>query len=263
MIPASIRGIRAAFVFMTRLPVGGFAYSEDEFRWAPAHFPLVGLVVGSMAGAVSIAARPLGPFLASTLSTAVLLLVTGALHEDGLADSADALGGGHERARILEILKDSRIGTYGACALVLVLLLRIGCLAELLRVHALSAPYVLVLAECLSRCGPVCLMAALPYISAEKAKSVAVTRSVRAPQVGCALIWTALALFAAAALDRSWVPVALLAAATLLTTAGLGRWFARRAGGYTGDFLGATQQILDVVLLLGALSVLTLREARV
>lgn len=261
MMPAPIRSIRAAFVFMTRLPVGGFPYSEHDFRWAPAHFPLVGVVLGGLGSAVLLAAAPLGPWLASTLCIVTLVLTTGALHEDGLADSVDALGGAAERTRVLEILKDSRIGTYGAAALVLSLLLRVGCLGELLRLHPRSAPYVLVLSACLSRSGPVCLMAALPYISAEQAKSAAVTRSVGAPQIMVALTWVALGLFAVAMLDRSFVGVGLSLFVTALTTAGLGRYFSRRAGGYTGDFLGATQQILEIVLLLGALSLLTSRGA--
>ena len=119
-MPPQLRGIRAAFVFMTRLPLGGFPYRAADWRWANAYFPLVGMVVGALASATWLLCAPLGTWPAALAAVTASVLVTGAFHEDGLADSADALGGGiDERERVLEILKDSRLGTYGTTALVL------------------------------------------------------------------------------------------------------------------------------------------------
>ncbi len=94
-----LRAARAAFVFLTRIPVGGFPYSPAEWRWAPAYFPLVGAFVGALAGGVLEGLRPLGVTAAAYAALAVMLLVTGALHEDGLADTSDALGGGQQDRR--------------------------------------------------------------------------------------------------------------------------------------------------------------------
>jgi adenosylcobinamide-GDP ribazoletransferase len=277
MTPAAVRGMRAAFVFMTRLPAGGFPYAPEAFRWAPAHFPLVGIAVGALAALVLVLAAPLGPFVSSILSVATLVSATGALHEDGLADTADALGGHHDRARILEILKDSRIGSYGACALGLSLLLRTACLSELVRVlgtgpfdtsarafgsAAMSAPGLLIVSQCLSRTGPVCLMVALAYVSGENAKSSAVTHAVRAPQLAVALGWVALCLALATVCGMPLVLSFLLAATLLIATGLLGRWFHSRVRGYTGDFLGATQQVLDASLLLAALAFASWTQVR-
>lgn len=264
MMPAPVRGVRAAFVFLTRVPVGGFPYSDDDFRWAPAHFPLVGLAVGAWGALVLVLAAPLGPVVAGILCVGALVAITGAFHEDGLADTADALGGHPERAKMFAILKDSRIGTYGACALGLALSLRIACVAELVRRGSpsvsgvVSAASIVALSQALSRSGPVCLMAALPYVTAQDAKSSAVTRAVRAPQVCAALGWVlAIACAGAAWLGTPPVLLAAWGAVALVTTALLGRWFLRRAGGYTGDFLGASQQTLDVVVLITALAMST------
>jgi adenosylcobinamide-GDP ribazoletransferase len=168
------------------------------------------------------------------------------MHEDGLADTADALGGGRDRVQIFAILKDSRIGSFGATALGLALLLRAGSLASL----GPRALWALPLVGLLSRLTPVWLMASLPYVTpAENARSSDVVRGQRAP----AAIATCVAVAACAAL---WlvtaVPLVEVGGAFLacLVVAGLCGWrFAARAGGVTGDFLGATQQITEVVLL--------------
>jgi adenosylcobinamide-GDP ribazoletransferase len=175
-MPPWVRGGRAAIVFLTRVPVGGFPYVTEDFRWAAAWFPAVGAAIGLVMAAVLAVAAPLGPTVASWLAIGASLLVTGGFHEDGLADTADALGGGYTADRVLEILKDSRIGAFGGMALVVSLSLR----AALMSTCSLEA---VVAGEALSRLFPVLLMVRLPYVtSPDKARSDSVRR-VGAPQV--------------------------------------------------------------------------------
>ena len=168
-----LRGARAAFVFLTRLPVGGFPYTREEWRWASAWFPFVGLVLGALCAAVWALVAPLGPWVAAMTVLVVSILLTGAFHEDGLADTADALGGAYDREKVFVILKDSRIGAFGALALVISIAFRLVLLAGL----GSAAPVALVLAHSLARVGPVWLMVALPYVSGEGARNRQVARA--------------------------------------------------------------------------------------
>jgi len=239
---APLRGARAAFAFLTRVPVGGHPYAETELAWASAQFPLVGLVLGGILAALHRLLWPVGPLADAALVVAASLLLTGALHEDGLADTTDALGGTHDRARVLEILKDSRVGTFGACALLVSVVARVTLLAQLGR----SAAWALPLVGCSARVGPVWQMVALPYVSGAHAKSRLIVRATL-PKALTASAWfaaAAAALFARHLLSgqRLAVLAAALAAVTLVTS-----WrYARRLGGITGDFLGATEQLCEL-----------------
>jgi adenosylcobinamide-GDP ribazoletransferase len=239
-----VRAVRAAVVFLTRVPLGGFPYREAEWRWAPAWFPLVGAAVGAVAAVVSWLARGAGPFAAAALAVSAAMLVTGAFHEDGLADTADALGGAYDREKLFVILKDSRIGSFGAAALVMSLVLRVALLAQL----GPAAPLALVLSGALSRVPPVWLMAALPYVtSPEAARSRPVARGGPAQ----ALWATGVAAAIAAGSHAFTLSGALAAAGVALGSALVCGWrFQVRAGGITGDFLGATQQVAECALLL-------------
>jgi adenosylcobinamide-GDP ribazoletransferase len=245
-LPPALRGIRAAFVFLTRVPLGGFPYSSADLAWASAHFPLVGLALGSALGALDLWLQPLGPLAAAILVLGVSMMLTGAFHEDGLADTEDALGGARDRARILEILKDSRIGSFGAAAIAFSLLARATLLARL-GAHALFA---LPLALCAARTPPVWLLLAMPYISApETAKSRPIART-GIWQATVATAWLggacALALFLGVA---SPLRLAALIVALAATAALTGYRYARRLGGVTGDFLGATEQLAEIAAL--------------
>jgi adenosylcobinamide-GDP ribazoletransferase len=239
---APVRGVRAAFVFLTRLPVGGFPYTDDEWRWAAAHFPLVGVVLGALAGVVDQVLLPLGPFPAALGAIGASLLLTGAFHEDGLADTSDALGGAFDREKILVILKDSRVGTFGASAVVLSIVGRAALLARL----GPQAPWAMPLVGAIARLGPSWQLAALRYVTSPESRSRGVARA-RVPQAWIATVW---ALAAAAAwtatghLSPAHVAAALgCAAVVTLTTA----WrYVRRLGGITGDFLGATEQLCEL-----------------
>lgn len=250
MTPPSLRGARAAFVFMTRLPVGGFPYSPEDFSWAPAYFPLVGAAVGGLAAFVHRSLLPLGAGVAAVLALCTTALATGAFHEDGLADTFDALGGSHGRDRIFEILKDSRVGAFGATVLAFSLLLRASLLTEL----GGRAPLALVLSHTVARTGPVWLMSALPYVSGTGAKGAAVARGSGASR---SVIATAVMLVVAgASLEAGATPGSVCCGVlgAVLVTALSGVWYRARAGGVTGDFLGATEQMAEVAVLLGILA---------
>ena len=239
---APVRGVRAAVVFLTRLPVGGFPYTPDEWRWAPAHFPLVGLLLGAAAGCIDHVLLPLGDVAAALGAVAASLLATGAFHEDGLADTSDALGGAFDRDKILVILKDSRIGAFGACALVVSIAGR-GLLIGRL---GLDAAWALPLVGAAARLGPVWQIATMPYVSQPGSRSLGVAQA-KLPQACVATVWAALIAVAFAATgrftpERVGVMFGVLVVVTLVTSLR----YARRLGGVTGDFLGATEQLCEL-----------------
>ena len=163
-LPPAVRGIRAAFVFFTRLPLGGFPYRKEDWKWAAAHAPLVGLALGGALGQLDRALLPLGVLPAALLTIAVSLLLTGGFHEDGLADTSDALGGGYNVERVHAILKDSRIGAFGGAALVVSIAGRAALLAQLGEAAAFALPLVF----CAARVAPIWLMASMNYVTAEE-----------------------------------------------------------------------------------------------
>jgi adenosylcobinamide-GDP ribazoletransferase len=241
-----LRGVRAAFAFFTRIPVGGFPYGDRELAWAPAHAPLVGGVLGAALAAVHSVLLPLGSLPAATIVVGLSMLLTGALHEDGLADTSDALGAGIERSQVLAILKDSRVGSYGAAALAVSVLARAALLAQLSHASLWALP----LGFCAARLGPVWLMVFLPYVSpAPAAKN---ERMVRAQwrQATVASAWFIAAV--AAALGQGWITASRAGAAAMAiaaVTALTGLRYRQRVGGITGDFLGATEQLGEIALL--------------
>ena len=257
-----LRHYLIAVQFFTRLPVTGrladwVGFSPAMLRASAAHFPGVGLLVGGLLGAaLALLLAGLPPVPASAWVAAVAVsvagaLLTGAFHEDGLADLADGLGGSLDRERALEIMKDSRIGSYGALALALALLARVSLLALVIGLSPALAPWALAAAHVASRTAPLLLIRALPHVgdtATSKSKPLADTLSNRALAAG--LLWAALAGVALAA----WAPPAPWWAGALgaLVAAGwMYRLLRRRLGGFTGDGLGATQQVAEVLFLLG------------
>ncbi|MGH7434063.1 MAG: adenosylcobinamide-GDP ribazoletransferase [Polyangiaceae bacterium] len=241
-----MRAARAAVVFLTRVPVGGSPYSDEDWRWSAAHFPLVGAAVGAVVGTVDGLLLPLGTLASAVLALGASLLVTGALHEDGLADTADALGGGHTREKIFAILKDSRIGVFGGCALVFSFAARAALIARL----GGAAAAALVLAGAVARLAPVWLIATMKYVTDAAVSRSAGIAAAGPAQAAVATLWTALTLGALAAtrsiaLERAAIAVGVAALVTLLTA-----WrYQTRAGGITGDFLGATEQLCEIAIL--------------
>jgi adenosylcobinamide-GDP ribazoletransferase len=245
-------GVRAACMLLTRFPVGTRSLPPEARRWAAAFIPLVGLGLGLL-GALVLAGleQALAPRLASALTVGLLLLATGALHEDGLADTADALGGARDRERLFAILKDSRVGTYGVLALTLSLLVRIEALAEL----GPRGPVALALAAMVSRAPLVWLMRALPYVTPEGLARNADLFGVSRPALIVAGSTVLVALAGAGSLGvLAWPGVALCLLVVALVALVAGWRFQRRAGGITGDFLGATQQACEIAALVTLLA---------
>lgn len=244
---SSARGWRAlrlealiAATFLTRVPLPfpraeRFPTLAESMRW----FPLVGAGVGLASGGVMIACARLGlgPIPAGVATVAATLLLTGGLHEDGLADCADGFGGGRDRAAKLAILRDSRIGSYGALALAISVLLRASLIAEGATIGALVA------AHALSRAA---LPAILRWLPLARDDGLA-PRSGRPGRAGTAAALFIGAGIAALALGPARGVIALAAAAA-------GGWavgaIARRhIGGVTGDVLGAAQQVIEILAL--------------
>lgn len=250
-MPPILSACRAAFFFLTRIPVGGFPYTPEQWRWSSGWFPFVGLVIGAAMAAVWLAVVGAGPLPAAALVTGFGMLLTGAFHEDGLADTADALGGVVDRDRIFEILKDSRIGAFGAACLFVTLLLRISLLARLGDLAPATVPGLVILSQALARTPPVWLMATIPYVTAdEESKSKLVTRA-GFGQAGLATAWCVVGI--GLALLMNAVTAEEVAAGTVAAAAVamlLGWRFVTRAGGLTGDFLGAAEQCAEVAFLL-------------
>ena len=259
-----------ALQFLTRVPVPRWVGFEPAWlQGCLRHFPLVGACIGAWAAAVLWAALQLWPpAVAAVISTLATVWLTGAFHEDGLADTFDALGGAASRERALEIMKDSRIGSYGAVALVLLLLLKVSVLAALAgAVGPLQAGVALVWAHAVSRAAPVWLVARLRYAGdAEHAKAKPLATQITRAGTAVAGVWVVLISAAAAVLMSALgttslravplaplaVPLALLAVA--LATWACARWLRRRLGGFTGDTLGATQQLAEAAALLAWLA---------
>ncbi|GAB4198490.1 MAG: adenosylcobinamide-GDP ribazoletransferase [Sandaracinaceae bacterium] len=242
-----IRGARAAFVFLTRIPVGGFPYSNDDFRWANAYFPFVGAVLGAFAGLAMMAFASAGAPAAATVSVALSMMLTGAFHEDGLADTADALGGAFDREKLFAILKDSRVGSFGAAALFCALALRVALLARLEHEALLAC----VLAGSLARTPPVWMIATIPYITSDaESRSRQLTRGGKQQAAWATIMAAGVAAGALVLGDLGWQRLVATAVALAVSATFCAWRFVVRAGGITGDFLGATEQIGECVVLL-------------
>jgi adenosylcobinamide-GDP ribazoletransferase len=232
--------LTAAFMLLTRLPVARAVPAQSRGVWA---YPIVGAVVGAVAAAIFWLAIQLGlpPVIAAIGAVAAGTLTTGALHEDGLADTADGFGGGATVARKLEIMRDSRIGSFGALALMLSLGLRVAALAAL--ADPAHVAVALIAAGALGRGAMIGMMLALPPARPD-GMAASLGRVPFAPaSVGLAVACTCIFLPHGAR--------ALLAAALAWA---LMVWLARRQiGGYTGDVLGATEQAGECAVMLAML----------
>jgi adenosylcobinamide-GDP ribazoletransferase len=244
-----------ALQFFTRLPIPAWVGFEASWlQHASRYFPLVGCVVAAIAAGVYFAAALVLPApVAAVLSTAASIYATGAFHEDGFADTCDGLGGGMTRERVLEIMKDSRVGAYGAIGIVCMLAAKFSGLAMLPPRAAVAA---LFLAHPLSRLAATSLIWKLDYVRGEgKAKPLAQQMTTGEFAIASATSLTPAALMLGAGwIEPSAAVGALLAA--LLAAVWLGRKFVRRLGGYTGDCLGAVQQLAEVLVYIAVLATL-------
>jgi adenosylcobinamide-GDP ribazoletransferase len=249
VLRALCNDLKIGVLFSTRLPLGhSSAISGADIARATWALPLVGTLVGVIGAAAYWIAHSLGlpPLPAATLSVIATLLVTGCLHEDGLADTVDGFGAGTTRERKLEIMRDSRIGAYGTCALTVLLLLRAAALASLAEPAAVAGA--LIAAHASARATMPALMRIVPPARIDglglDAGSPPLVSVVVAGLLAAIILGMGLGL--AAAFVGS---VALIAAVALMA------WMCRRQiGGQTGDVLGALEQVSEVLILLTAAS---------
>ena len=273
-----IRHYLLALQFFTRIPVAGrlaewVGFSPQMLRASAAHFPGVGWLVGLLVAALSgglLLALPGGgfsPLIVAAVGTAFGILLTGAFHEDGLADVADGLGGSLQRERALEIMKDSRVGAFGAIAIVMALLVKVALVAQLASMDEGLLCVALFLAHVVSRTWPLLLIRLLPHVGdVAGSKSKPLADQITLPALAVACVWciAALGLVVWAQESLQWlVPAELTTsfeaglagalAASALVFVWMGRWFAKRLQGFTGDCLGAAQQICELAFYLGFL----------
>jgi adenosylcobinamide-GDP ribazoletransferase len=232
-----IADARAAVAFLTRLPVGDHALTGDRLSRAAPWFPAVGLVVGGvMAGTRALADLALDPTASTVLALLAAVLVTGALHEDGLADAADAMGAHAAPERKLAILRDPRIGTYGSLALIFAVVFPLAVLAPLDDAHFARAALV---AHVLARWSTLPQTLVLPPARLDGAGALL------RPTGGA--IAAASAIAVAAALLAGGLRAGAIATATACAVTALGAIGARRVlGGVTGDTLGAVAKLVEL-----------------
>jgi adenosylcobinamide-GDP ribazoletransferase len=244
---AHLRLLLLAVQFYTRLPVPAWVgYSDDLLNKATVYFPLVGWLVGGVAAGAYLGAGFLfrNQDIALLLSMVASILLTGAFHEDGFADVCDGFGGGWTQAKILTIMKDSRLGTYGAAGLGLLLAGKFLALRGLPPAAVVPA---LLLAHPLSRATALTCIYSHHYARANEAdgKAKPVAKKMPPAELAAGLLLGGLPLLAYAAWQAR--PAALLVLLPLaLAKTLLARYFQRWIGGYTGDCLGAIQQVAEV-----------------
>ncbi len=254
-----------ALRFLTRLPLpeardsaNSDSLFEDEEEgaaengYAPAlkplgrsvrTFPLVGALLGILAGFAFAIAAGLGlpDLVAGVIAVALLALMTGALHEDGLADMADGFGGGHNAEKKLAIMRDSRIGAYGVIVLVLVLAAKVGALADLEDIGVVMSGLI-----CAAAASRATMPAMMHWLTPARGDGL----GAGAGRPAAEHVWTGIiiaAIFCVLLLTWSGVVALLIAALSVMAVGLLAR---RQIGGYTGDVLGATQQISELIFLL-------------
>jgi adenosylcobinamide-GDP ribazoletransferase len=241
----AVAGAALAVAFLTVVPVRVPGPVRGLGAAAP-WFPLVGALVGALAGGVRVVAEPaFGPSVAAVLAVAVLVVVTGALHQDGLADCADGLGVRGDRERRLAVMHDSSIGVFGALALLGWALLMTSTLAELERVDAAGA---LVAAGAVGRWAALAHAAAAPPARAD---GLGAGFGVGVPVLALAGIGAV----AIALLASGWLAGAVAIAAALAVSALGTAWARRTLGGRTGDTLGMTVALAEVAVCIAVLGV--------
>ncbi|MGQ0708594.1 MAG: adenosylcobinamide-GDP ribazoletransferase [Rhodoferax sp.] len=274
----ALRHYLLALQYFTRIPLGGalarwVGFSPAMLRASAAHLPGVGLLLGLLLAGASaalwalLAPNPFKPLLVACLGTALGVLFTGGFHEDGLADVADGLGGSQDRQRALEIMKDSRVGSFGVLALVLALGTKLALLASL---GALGLGWLLaalVAGHTVSRAWPLLLIRTLAHVGdAAQSKSRPLAEQISAAALAAGFMWCFMALalvsigFIAinsiaikAPLQALGPPLALALGLSAVAALAMRGWLQRRLQGFTGDGLGATQQVCELAFYLGLL----------
>jgi len=246
--------LRASLAFLTIIPgsaLGESAGAKPDFKRGAQVFPVVGALIGLAGGAVLVLAVALDvpAMVSAALAVTAIVLLTGALHEDGLADTADGFGGGATSERKLEIMDDSAVGAYGATALILALLLRVVTLAALVPSGGVRAAAVLLAAEAASRAAMVRLWHELPA-----ARLGGMAEGTGPPDsqamLTALLVAAVIVVLAVMPTFGFWATLA-AAALTIAVAFAFARLTALQIGGRTGDTLGACQQVTAVAFLVG------------
>ena len=269
---------RTAIMFLTRLPVGkNLPYSKDQLQASARYFSWVGIVVGLIGGLIfACLSFYFSPALSTVFSMLVTIIITGSFHEDGLADCCDAFGGGWSKEKILTIMKDSRLGTYGVVGLIAVLSTKFILIIELCA--AFYIPFVAIIiiaAHSTSRFMAVTVMQQLPYvqdIDTSKSKPLA-DRALNIQELTILSLGALITLFlvyiiiapsnlnptpfsirfSAASIYLFPLFIVLIMLPAIIIRYFAGRFFIRWIGGYTGDCLGATQQLCEIGFYIGCL----------
>lgn len=236
-----------ALIFFTRIPSPiKIEYSPEILNRSSRYYSLVGVVVGGVAGVIYYGSSFLfNHNIAILLSMISTVVITGAFHEDGFADSCDGLGGGYEKEQVLEIMKDSRIGTFGSIGLLLIILLKFFAL---LAINPLVIIPTMIVGHCFSRAISAGFIFSCEYVSSTKSKSKPLANKMKLKDfllnllVGYAVIFI---LF-----PQQYVMIGAITALLLMCCLLISIYIKKRIGGYTGDILGAIQQILEVLIYL-------------
>jgi adenosylcobinamide-GDP ribazoletransferase len=251
-----VQQVRLFFIalqFFTRTPIHNWVGFESAWlQQSSRYFTAVGWLVGSVCALVYLVCALLWPQpVAVVLSTVAGILLTGAFHEDGFADVCDGFGGGMTPERVLEIMKDSRVGAYGAIGICLLLLVKVGALVS--TPHADVALFIL-FAHPLSRLASCSLIWRMQYVRAEgKAKPLAQHMSNGEFTIACSVVLLPMGI-ALVVCPKLILPIAVGVLLLGVGTWYLARGFLRRIGGYTGDCLGAAQQLAEVMFYLGCIA---------
>lgn len=245
MLRRQLRLFLFALMYYSRIPSGYPEYSEEAQRESLRYFPLVGLLVAAIGGGVwSLCIELLGlsGWSAAVLTLITMVLLTGGIHEDGLADFCDGFGGGYTKERVLAIMKDSSTGVYGILALILDFLLKVVLIEDIIPDRV---PLILLVAHASSRTLPMLMCYTSTYARTEQIKSDHLVRRMSTASLVIALT---IGLLPLAALSV-WTILAVVLGYTLLFV-GFRALALRRIGGYTGDVLGALQQLAELLFLL-------------
>jgi adenosylcobinamide-GDP ribazoletransferase len=236
------------FLTIAPTPPSTAPVEPDWLARCMKYFPLVGVAVGCFSGLVFLLAHLVwGAHLAALLAVGASILITAALHEDGLADSADGLGGGWTVEKRLAIMKDSRIGGYGAIALVFSILLRAAALISLAPWTGVAA---LVAGHAVARLVPAFLMNNMNYVGDTAAMKVTYDRApMTPPEFRFALVAALVAVLPLAIVTLSSALAGLVCGCIFAIA--LAKWSQKLLGGYTGDILGAAEQVFEIGFLMG------------
>jgi adenosylcobinamide-GDP ribazoletransferase len=235
-----VRSFLAAVAFLTRIPVANAAFEAEEVAHSAGWFPLIGVLLGATYCGIAVALKPHLPIaVIAVLLVAIDAILTGALHFDGFADTADGFGGGKDRDDVLRFMRDHAIGSYGGLALVLLVALKVAVYCSLL--SQTNWVVALVVTPALGRWSILVLTATLPYARAGESVAEGMGKQ--------SLLWgtlVVLLVLTASLSMRAWIAAGMVGAVTLC----FGSYCRRRIGGITGDTLGANLQICESAALL-------------